>query len=270
MIQKGGRIKKGNSKHRGYIGYHTTWDNKKVFLRSKCEFIIARMLDYQREYYLMEKVIYEIKGKRYKPDFFIFDSDYNQIKKIIEVKGWDDIKTANEYLGKYKPYFDKLGIDYEVIWKYQAIATKYNLYDEIDNWINKSVNTYEHVLDIRGDRNPMYGVQHSDKTKQLIGKKASDRHNDPEYKAKCIAATKKAMSRPETRVLLGKQKMYSAIKKYGIHVKVYDSYDQLYETMKQKGILSHKKKVIRYKKYFPHINEFNNFIIEYNGKININ
>jgi hypothetical protein len=44
-MKPGGKVKLGSAKNRGYMGYHNTWDNKKVFLRSKAEFIFAKSLD---------------------------------------------------------------------------------------------------------------------------------------------------------------------------------------------------------------------------------
>ena len=80
----GGRVKKGSGKNRGYIGYHITWDNKRVFLRSKSEFILAKMLDMEKIPYLTEYKSYKINNISYKPDFFIFnDINYTNIIKII-------------------------------------------------------------------------------------------------------------------------------------------------------------------------------------------
>jgi len=89
----GGKVKKGNGNNRGYIGYHTTWDGKYVFLRSKAEFIYARKLDYDRIPYLLEVITYEVNGVKYKPDFFIYD-EYDNLNAIVEIKGY---LTVNSY-----------------------------------------------------------------------------------------------------------------------------------------------------------------------------
>jgi hypothetical protein len=186
----GGKIKKGSSINRGYIGYHITWDGIKVFLRSKAEFIYARVLDYEKIPYKTECVRYTIGERTYKPDFFIFDAKYEKILKIVETKGLDDKQTALEYLNKYKPYFNSINIEYDVIWKYQALITKYNLHDDIENWISKSLSEYDFIPDSRGENNPMYGKTQSISTKKLIGDKCRERNLDPEYKTKCSNSQK--------------------------------------------------------------------------------
>lgn len=186
----GGKIKQGTGKNRGYIGYHTTWDNKKVFLRSKAEFIYARVLDHEKIPYKMECVRYIVDDKTYKPDFFIFDSKYEKILKIVETKGLDAKKVATEYMNRYKAYFESIGIEYEVIWKYQSLVTKYNLHDDIQNWIFKSVSEYDFVPDTRGENNPMYGKTHTIETKNIIGDKCRERNIDPEYRKKNSEAQK--------------------------------------------------------------------------------
>jgi len=135
----GGKIKKGNGNNRGYIGYHTTWDGKTVFLRSKAEFIYARKLDYEKIPYLLEVNNYEINGVKYKPDFFIFDYEYKNILEIVEVKGLDDKKTALLYLEAFKDYFSSLGVEYNVVWKQMGTIKKYSLNDEIKEWVKSSI-----------------------------------------------------------------------------------------------------------------------------------
>jgi len=177
----GGKVKKGTCKNRGYIGYHITWDNKKVFLRSKAEFVYARMLDIEKTPYMTECITYIISETRYKPDFFIFDSEYIHVKKIVEIKGLDDRKTAMEYLSKYKNFFNLIGIEYDVVWNYRKIITKYNLNKDVELWINKSLNIYDNISASRGKNNPMYGKTHKQSTIELIRKKALNRQT-PEYR----------------------------------------------------------------------------------------
>lgn len=179
----GGKIKQGTGKSRGYIGYHVTWDNKRVFLRSKAEFIYAKVLDAEQVPYMLECVTYTIDNKRYRPDFFIFDYNYQKIKKIIEIKGLDDKQTALRYLEMYKDYFNVIGIEYDVIWKYQASITRYNLHDDIEKWKQTSVNHYDHVSDVSGIHNPMYGIKHKQSTIDNIRKKALARQTT-EYRQK--------------------------------------------------------------------------------------
>jgi len=65
-------IKIGNSKARGYCGWHKTWDNKDVYLRSLFEYIVACMLDSTKIPYLTEVEMFDCNGIRYKPDFFLY------------------------------------------------------------------------------------------------------------------------------------------------------------------------------------------------------
>lgn len=77
-----------NIKNMNFIsGWHTTWNNKQVFLRSGCEFEYAKFLDENKIEYEVEalRIPYvDIKGitRNYIPDFYIPKEN-----KIIEVKG---------------------------------------------------------------------------------------------------------------------------------------------------------------------------------------
>ena len=206
----GGKVKKGSGKNRGYIGYHTTWDGNRVFLRSKCEFIYARVLDIEKKYYMLEKCIYTVGDNRYKPDFFLYKNpDYTGLYKIVEIKGLDDKKTALEYLNKYKEYFESIDIKYEVKWKYQALVTKYNLHDDIQQWIESSINNYDSVSDVRGKHNPMYGLKHKSSTIKQIREKALSRQTD-EYRKKNSDAQKAFW---KTERGLGRKKEISKFRK---------------------------------------------------------
>jgi hypothetical protein len=83
---KGKKITKGKSKYKE--GWHTTWDGKKVYLRSGDEFKFARQLDKQ-------KLVYEVETI----EIYYFDTQQKQIRKgipdfyipsknlIVEIKG---------------------------------------------------------------------------------------------------------------------------------------------------------------------------------------
>jgi hypothetical protein len=165
----------------GYSGWHTTWDDKKIFLRSMHEYTISCMLDSQKLFYLTEKKIFNINGVNYKPDFFIYsDSDYNRLVRIIEVKHQGDKITANEYLSKFKSYFEEFGISYDVIFRFDALNTKYCSEEMRESW-KKSSLLYDSSYSVSGELNPMYGVKHKESTKQLISEKAKKRFEDPSY-----------------------------------------------------------------------------------------
>jgi len=187
---RGRRLKLGTNKNKGYIGYHTTWDGLKVFLRSKAEFIYACVLDEQKIPYKIECCTYIINNRSYKPDFFIFaDTNYQVVKKIVEVKGLDDNKTALLSENQFKPYFTSIGILYEVVWKQRSAISKYNLESKIKEWVDKSILNYDNVCYMMGEKNPMFGKKHLDKTKQLISLKAKARQT-LEYKEKCRESQK--------------------------------------------------------------------------------
>lgn len=193
----GGRVKQGSCLNRGYVGYHTTWDGIRVFLRSKAEFVYAKVLDHQKIPYKLECVTYTINGKRYKPDFFIFDANYQSIVKIVEIKGLNEKATALNYLSRFKQYFASIGIEYDVIWKYRALISEYGLQKDIEQWIETSLKNYDFISDVRGQNNPMFNQRHSIQTKKLIGEKCKQRNLDPEYRKRNSEAQTSFFNSPE-------------------------------------------------------------------------
>jgi len=212
--KNGGKVKKGNNKSRGYIGYHITWTGSRVFLRSKVEFIYARVLDHEKIKYKVESMTYCIDGRNYKPDFFLYN-ETGDLYKIVETKGWDAKATALGYTNRFEEYFLKIGVEYEVVWKYQKLVGKYNLQMDIHNWIKNSIASYDHVHSNAGELNSMYGKEHTVKTKALIGEKARERQT-PEYrranseKQKAYWQTEEGRQRREIirlqKIELGKQR----------------------------------------------------------------
>jgi hypothetical protein len=181
----GGKVKKGSGKNRGYIGYHETWDNKKVFLRSKAEFVVAKMLDIEKLPYLTEYKDYRVNGVGYRPDFFIFnDTQYNNIIEIIEVKGQDNKREALKYKEFFGDYFGGVGINYTVVWNLNPIIKKYGLIDDVNDWVKTSINNYDNVSDVSGENNPMFGRKHSENTKKKISCLAKKRTSNLEYRQK--------------------------------------------------------------------------------------
>lgn len=156
-----GKIKKGNYKSgRGYCGWFIKQNKQKVYLRSKLEFLYANFLLKTNVEFSVETTTFEINGKMYKPDFFIYNN--KKLIKIVEIK--DNKKTAEEYIKLFKKYFNLIKIEYEVIYSLKEYV-KYSSTKEIENWINNSK-----TEDMRGNKNPMFGMKHSEKTKQKIGK----------------------------------------------------------------------------------------------------
>lgn len=184
-----GNVKLGGYKGgRGYCGYYINNDNKKMFLRSTQEFMIAKFLDYNHYHFLTEKKIFIINNETYKPDFFIYDESYTKLIKIIEVK--DSKKLIDRYIS-YKPFFEKLNIEYEIFTgfdkrkKYEFVSS-----DEINIWIKTYLESYGSFNYI-GEKNPMYGIKHSEETKQKISKKSKESMSNEQIKIKHSNSLKK-------------------------------------------------------------------------------
>lgn len=107
---------KSNSKPYGPYkqGYHTTWDNKKVYLRSSYEFNYAKQLDDYKIKYDVEKIrirYYDSIEQKYRtsiPDFYLSD-----LNMIVEIKSNYTINIQN-MKDKIKSY-KKLGYNTKVI-----------------------------------------------------------------------------------------------------------------------------------------------------------
>jgi hypothetical protein len=189
MKKSGGKVKFGGYKGgRGYCGWYETIYNKKIFLRSMKEYYIAKKLDYEKAYFLTEKAVFNINGKTYKPDFFIYsDAEYKNLKRIIEVK--NSFNEAMPYF-KYVDFFNSINIEYEVIYnidirKKQCFISS----DDILNWKKQYVQNYN-TFEYSGEKNPMFGVKHSNETKNAIGKKTAEYMKNPNIKMKHSKAIK--------------------------------------------------------------------------------
>jgi hypothetical protein len=88
-VQKKLKIK--NKTIRGAQGYYFNESLKKyVWLRSSWEYIYAKWLDKNNIIWDIEKKVFHVGDKKYRPDFFIYDEN-KKISKIVEVKGfWKD------------------------------------------------------------------------------------------------------------------------------------------------------------------------------------
>jgi len=175
-----GKIKLGGYKGgRGYCGYYTTHFGKKIYLRSTQEFVYAKYLDSNGIYYLTENIIYEIDGKNYKPDFFVYDGVFNKLKKIVEIKYTNGEKS--DYQRTYSNFFKKIGIEYEVLSRSDIkdlIRAGTVTNDDLKNWREMFLGQYKNS-DYTGEKNPMYGVKHSKETKSKIGKQTQRYFQDP-------------------------------------------------------------------------------------------
>lgn len=165
---------------RGYSGWVVIQD-KEFYVRSSFEFIFLKYLievdGIDADDVKYESAIYEIDGSSYKPDFFIFDD--GKLIKIYEIKGDKKYRHSKRALGIEK-FFEGECIPYELIDDFKQYKTP-SIEKDLEDWKLQ-------VRDVSGamvgSMNPMYGVKHSDKTKELIGRKAKERFQDEEYKLK--------------------------------------------------------------------------------------
>jgi len=76
---------------RGVQGYYpNSSTGELVWLRSTYEYIYAKFLNKIKTNWKMEDIYYTINSQIYRPDFFIYDDNWNLIK-IVEIKGyWDN------------------------------------------------------------------------------------------------------------------------------------------------------------------------------------
>lgn len=179
MREKSGRIKKGGYKNgRGYCGWYTNKDGKKMFLRSLKEYMYAKHLDKVDAHFLTECMSFEIDGVSYKPDFFIYsDKDYKELTQIVEIK--DNKDDARQYF-KYIDFFKNINIAFKVEYNVHKLK-KYITKEERKMWIDSFVENYNGVS-VAGKLNPMFGMKHSSETKRKIGEQTKRYMSDPEIK----------------------------------------------------------------------------------------
>ena len=232
----GGSQKKSSFKNgRGYCGYHTTWDNKRVFCRSMLEKIQCLLLDKQHVYYLMEQHVYVIDNRTYKPDFFIYiDNTYTILNSIIEIK--DSIKECTTYLSLYKKYFLELGINYNALTYNRAYYKQHKDFKScLLEYIDRS-DSY----DMSGSNNPSYGIKFSEERLEAHTKLMLECQSRPEVRKKrSIAMQITHKTRPELRISIStaqiKHQEILRVQKYGVKKQnicifcgdVVDTYDLL-------------------------------------------
>lgn len=118
-ILKGNLICSNNSNHFKF-GYHTTWDNNKIFYRSSYELDYAKELDENKIYYEVEKLkikYWNSECKTYKyaiPDFYIPSQNM-----IVEIKS-NYTLNLNQMKDKFKAYQD-LGYNTKLILEHKEV-----------------------------------------------------------------------------------------------------------------------------------------------------
>lgn len=159
---------------RGYSGYYNG-----VYLRSFLEFAYAFYLDSKNKQWGYEEKIFDLQGVSYKPDFYIYEKD--ELVKIVEVKGDGNYKVGKEKVDKFVEMYNipiQLITEKDLVQIYRA-EMPMRLHSLRKQWIEKYDAKLVQLVD--GKNNPMYGKKHSKKTKELIGKKASERMQNKEY-----------------------------------------------------------------------------------------
>lgn len=163
---------------RGYSGFY-----KNNYLRSSYEYVYCKILEQQNLKYTVEEIIYDLGYCKYVPDFHIYNSN-NILIEIVEVKSnnKNEIKKANNKIQILENI-----IDVPIyLYKYDdlkklCIKYKLNINELISYWIKNSKGN-----PMNGDKNPMYGLKHSEKSKRLIGKKSSERCKNLNYRNKIM------------------------------------------------------------------------------------
>lgn len=120
---------------RGVQGYYLNKStNSLVWLRSSWEYIFAKWLDKTKHNWKIEETYYNLNDAIYRPDFFIYDDDWNLIQ-IIEIKGyWDN--NAD----KAKALNDQLNVDVIIIREIDKyIADGSNYHKELSEWKTKRI-----------------------------------------------------------------------------------------------------------------------------------
>jgi len=175
---------------RGYSGFY-----KGNFLKSSYEYAYAKYLDYKEIYWKYEDVTYEIKGRRYTPDFFIYDSDGN-ITKVVEIRGGRDIASIIEAKSKLEELKSVEGINYELLLQkdltilYQSEPNLPSFTAITGEWIN--LPETELCAGYDAELNPNYGYSHSEETKRIIGDKSKIRWEDDNYRDEMMIKLKES------------------------------------------------------------------------------
>ena len=179
-------------KSRGYSGYYEI-KGKKYFCRSSVEFVYLLYLYkiYVDDRYRieMEDKIFYCDDYSYKPDFFVYENE--KLTRIIEIKyNKRQIEVENNE-NRYKSflkYFNKISIQYDIVYKNDINLKEFpDIKIELEKWKKENING--NILD--GEKNPMWGRKHSEKTKKLIGDKTRERCKDSNYLKKFKKSVKK-------------------------------------------------------------------------------
>lgn len=168
---------------RGYSGFY-----KNVYLRSSYEYIFYKILEKQNLNFKVEEKTYNLIWSKYTPDFHIYDINNNLIE-IAEIKSEnkEEFILANKKIKSLSEIVNcKIKIYQLKDLKELCIKYNLNIKELTDYWKSISSN-----IQIESTKNPMYNKKHSQKTKELIKKKALERCEDENYKIKIYSGLKK-------------------------------------------------------------------------------
>jgi hypothetical protein len=99
---------------RGVQGYYFNQSKQKyVWLRSSYEYIFAKFLDKNKFMWDVEYKTYEMNGKTYRPDFFIFENE--KISSIVEIKSEYYLKYIRTTEEVVKEFFRNQNIEYSIV-----------------------------------------------------------------------------------------------------------------------------------------------------------
>lgn len=172
----------------GYSGYIEI-DNSKYFCRSaiECMYILYYKKMYKEYTIKMENKIFYFDGYSYKPDILLYKN--NILEKIIEVK-YDKKYNNKDKYDKFKKYAKKLNIDFEIVFSnHKILKDNDDIKERLEHWkkYESGIN-----IDLRGSRNPMFGITHNNNTKNKIGLKTKERCQNKEYLSKLKMSLKKS------------------------------------------------------------------------------
>jgi hypothetical protein len=157
----------------GYIGYHTNFEGKQFFLRSRLEFIVALWLDYH-------KISYEVEPykfcENFRPDFVIKFPH----KTIIEVKSSN--RERLKVIEERQNYYKLLGYKLIVLGRYRHFTKIKRKIPNCDLLIKEFESKDMSHIDMSGIRNPRYGTKCSESTKNKIRQAAIERFKSAEYR----------------------------------------------------------------------------------------
>jgi len=174
---------------RGYAGWYDDF-----YYRSFNEFLFIKLLEKQNKKFELESELIVTPFGMYKIDFKVNDA-------FIEIKS-----DNYEYTEKLKWLVNKKII---TIITYSEIAKNFSK-DELQNLKEyaKSNQKYE----VFGEQNPMYGMKHSELSKNKIGLKTTQRFADLVFKEKHSAAVKAAITDDFKQNLSEKQHLFQLSK----------------------------------------------------------